>query len=75
MFMYSGCSDMSMFHEHFKDQFRKIWNDSNDVDADEEGSLEGFIDQAEELYTGLSAHHRTEARAPALEDFKLAADH
>lgn len=52
--------DMSVFHEHFKDEFRKIWNDVSDVDLDEEGSLEEFLDQAEALYTQLSAHHGIE---------------
>jgi hypothetical protein len=66
---------MSLFHEHFKNEFSKIWNDANDVDPDEAGSLEGFLDQAEELYTGLSAHHGIEVRAPALEDIQLIGDH
>jgi len=53
---------MSMFHEHFKDGFRKIWNDADDVEPDEEGALEEFLDQADDLYIHLSAHHGIEER-------------
>ena len=66
--------DMSMFHEHFKDGFRKIWNDADDVEPDEEGALEEFLDQADDLYIHLSAHHGIEVCVLAPEGVRLISD-
>lgn len=54
--------DMEQFHNHFKYEFRKIWNDAADVDPDEPESLEEFLDEADGLYSHLSAHHGIEVR-------------
>lgn len=56
------CTDMEQFHNHFKYEFRKIWNDAPNVDPEEPESLEEFLDEADGLYSHLSAHHGIEVR-------------
>lgn len=63
--IYTHCSDMSHFHNHFKYEFRKIWNDAEEVDLEDDGSLENFLDEAESIYTHLDMHHSIEVGSHA----------
>lgn len=58
---------MTQFHNHYKSEFRNIWDHAAEVDLDDDPmSLQNFLDEAESIYTHLDAHHSVEvgSRAP-----------
>lgn len=51
---------MQLFHNGFKQAFRSIWAEAENLDVTDDYFLELFLDEADELYSHLSMHHDIE---------------